>query len=218
MASPCSGHWNSSTGKLVAVSLLLLVASGCSNPLKTVTKIGIKLVGDATHEIDTERYAKQLLGQPADRADATLGPAIERFSDIHGPREAAVYRVEHDLLDKFRWVVEFQRDEIVALSKVQFDPGGGKDIIKKTLLRELLIGKTPSEVEDRRRFGTPELVLRSRSSGNLVRVYDVSKVTDLLGSRYCVLRFDRYERCEDIRLVGVPATRATQSNPGRRPP
>jgi hypothetical protein len=49
---------------------------------------------------------------------------------------------------------------------------------------------------------------------NLIRVYDVKGITDLLGAKYCVLRFDASDRCQDIRLVGIPASTKEDSIKG----
>jgi hypothetical protein len=200
---------------LAALPLLLVVATvGCEGPWSSVAKIGVKVVGEAVHEVDVDKHAKELVGQPVEKADAEFGQRIETAVDTQSPRELMVYPVKDDLLGKTRWVVEAENSRIVALSKADHNPDGGKDIIKDALLDRKLLNKTPAEFQDEKKFRNPVLTLRSKDTGNLIRVYDVKGITDLLGAKYCVLRFDASDRCQDIRLVGVPAS--TKKDPAAR--
>jgi hypothetical protein len=185
--------------------LLISLVTGCS-PYSTAAKIGIKVVGDAVHEADVDKHAKELVGQPVAKADAELGDRIETAVDTQSPRELMVYDVKDDPFHKTRWVVEAENGRIVALSKAEHNPDGGKDIIRKALLDKKLMNKTPAEFQDEKKYSNPVLTLRSKDTGNLIRVYDVKGITDLLGAKYCVLRFDASDRCQEIRLVGVPAS------------
>lgn len=201
---------------IVSVGLPLLLAAlatGCS-PISTGAKIGIKVVGDAVHEADVDKHAQDLMGQPVAKADTEFGQRIETAVDTESPRELMVYPVKDDLFHKTRWVVEAENDRIVALAKAEHNPDGGKDIIRKALLDKKLLNKTPAEFQNEKKFSKPVLTLRSKDTGNLIRVYDVKGITDLLGAKYCVLRFDASDRCQDIRLVGVPAS--TKENPVAR--
>ena len=135
-----------------------------------------------------------------------MGQRIDVYKDTKSPRQIITYHVKNDVLDQYRWVVEAENDYISALSKARFDPDGGKDLIKKALLKEKTEGKSPQELKEHSTFEKLVLTARRESTGNLVRVYDTSGVLDLLGSNYCVLEFDANDRCTDVRLVGVPAS------------
>ena len=198
--------------KLLCASIVpFLLTTGCYS---TAAKIGVKVVGNAVHEVDVSEKEKRLVGQPADRADAEFGQPLRAFDDTRSKREVMIYPVKGDALAKFRWVVEVENSRIVALAKAQNDSDGSNDIIRKLLLKDKVIGKTPQAIEAQDRFKKLTLVLRGRATKNLVRVYDISGMTDVLGARYCVLEFNASDLCENIRLVGVQA--ATERSAGNR--
>ena len=43
-------------------------------------------------------------------------------------------------------------------------------------------------------------------SSDMIRVYDTSIIPDFLGAKYCVLQFDATNTCQEVRIVGVPAS------------
>jgi hypothetical protein len=200
-APTCWRGW----GRLLALTLVVVgLGTGC-NPYKKAIKIGMKVVGDTVNEVDVSEHAKRLVGQPPAAADAAFGTRIRTLEEVTTHREMMTYPVKNDVLGMFRWIVEVQNGRIAALAKAQNNPDGGKDIIEKTALKQLLVGKTPEELQSKDKFKKLILVLRDRAGGNLIRVYDVSGFKDLMGAVYCVLEFDSADRCKDIRLVGVPA-------------
>ncbi|HVP10803.1 MAG TPA: hypothetical protein VMV94_06385 [Phycisphaerae bacterium] len=184
---------------------LVLAAAGCS-PYATIANLGIKVVGDAVDDADVADRGNKLIGRPVAAADAEFGRRQRTMMEIPGRREMITYPVKGDLLAKYRWVVEAEHGRIVALAKMQNDPDGGKDIVKKMVLKEMVLGKTPQEVGTKEQFRKPILTLRDRDTGNMLRVYDVSSIVDFMGARDCVLEFDASGRCQDIWLVGVPAS------------
>jgi hypothetical protein len=184
---------------------LAIISSGCAS----AAIMGVKVVGHAVDEADVDAHSKKLLGQPPGAADTVFAQRVDTFEDIRTKREMITYPVKGDILSRFRWVVEVENNKIVALAKFQYDADGGKDIVRKAVLGEKVIGKSPQEVQSDHHFKNLTVVLRDRSTGNLVRVYDIRGVADLLGARYCVLNFDSRDRCTDIRLVGVPASAGT---------
>ena len=186
----------------LAAMLLAAMATGCA----TAAVMGVKVVGNVVQTVDVDTQSKQLLGQPPARADAEVGRRLAPFEDTRSKREMMTYTVQGDVLDQYRWVVEVENNRIVALAKAQFNADGGKDIIKKALLKDKVIGKTPTQIQADDHFKSLTLVLRNRATGNLARAYDITGMTDLLGARYCVLDFDKSDRCTDIRLVGVPSS------------
>jgi hypothetical protein len=187
--------------------LLIALTSGC-NPYTTVAKIGIKVVGEAVNDVDGSEKAKALVGQPVSAADAEFGQPIRTLEEVRSKRVMIVYPVKDDVLKMFRWAVEAENGRIVALSKLQANPDGGKDIAEKLVLKEIAVGKTPQELQDHRFFRNLTLVLRDRATGNFVRVYDVSIVPDFGGAKSCVLEFDASDRCQKVSIVGVPSASA----------
>lgn len=188
----------------------MMGSAGCS-PYSTVAKIGIKVVGDVVNDTDVSDRSKQLLGQPVAAADTAFGQRIRTLEELRTARELITYPVKDDLLDMFRWAVEAENGSIVAVSKLQRDPGGGKDIAEKLVLKELVIGKTPQELQSHEYFKRLVLVLRDRDSGDLLRVYDTSLIPDFMGATYCVLRFDASNTCQELWIVGVPAASSGSS-------
>jgi hypothetical protein len=196
-------------GVLLATVVLSLAAAGC-NPYTTAVKLGVKVVGQTVNDVDVKEHAR-LVGQPVSAADAAFGRRLRTLEETRTGRQMIAYPVKDDVLAMFRWVVETQNGSIVALAKVQNDPDGSQDIAEKVLVKAIVEGKTSKEVQSHDWFHKLILVLRDCSSGNLVRVYDVSGITDLMGARYCVLQFNGSDRCEKIWLVGVPAKTAGSS-------
>lgn len=188
-------------GMHVAIVSLLAIGAGCT----TAVKIGVKVVGDTVHEVDVDVKSEKLVGQPLQAADTEFGPRLAAFAETNSKRELVTYPVEGDVLSQFRWVIEAENGKIVAVAKSQNNPDGGKSIIKKALLESKVIGKSPAEIAEHDHFAKLVLVLRNLSTNNLVRVYDVRGLTNLLGARFCVLEFDGMDKCVGIRLVGVPA-------------
>lgn len=81
-------------------------------------------------------------------------------------------------------------------------------------LENKLRGKTPDQCSHDGKLGVPLRTLRSIEKGQLLRVYDVRHWSDFMGARYCVLRFDGNDHCQDITLIGVSAS--TKDDPIRR--
>ena len=190
---------------LLAVVVISMAAPGCS-PYSTVAKIGVKLIGDAVSDQDVSQKSQQLMGQPISAADATFGERIHTLEEIPTRRLLVTYPVKDDLLHMFRWAVEAENDRIVALSKLQNDPDGGKDIAEKLVLKEIVVGKTPQQVQSHKWFKNLVLTLRDLSNGDILRVYDVSIIPDFMGAKYCILRFDGSNTCQEVRIVGVSAS------------
>ena len=191
-------------GVAAGIVLSILVA-GCS-PYSTIAKLGIKVVGDAVNDADVTEHGNKLLGQPVASADAEFGRRLRTMEEIRSRREMITYPVKDDLLGAYRWVVEAESGKIVALAKMQNDPDGGKDVVEKLVLKEMVIGKTPQEVSSEDYFKNLILILRDRANGNMLRVYDVSSMLDFMGARDCVLEFDAEDKCRSIWLVGIPAS------------
>ncbi len=196
-------------GFLAAAGLMSL-AAGC-NPYSTAAKIGVKVVGQVVNDEDMAQHSKELLGQPAAAADNAFGRSLRTLEEIDTGRQLTTYPVKDDLLNMFRWAVETENGRIVALAKLQNDPGGGEDIASKLVLTELVNGKTPQEVESHEYFKKRVLMLRDRASRDTFRVYDVAMLPEFTGAKYVVLRFDGTSKCREVRIVGVPSSTSGSS-------
>jgi hypothetical protein len=183
---------------LGAVGWLMFTSTGC---IATAVVLGAAAIGEQVRSQKTSVMADKLIGEPPDEADAALGPPIRTLVDTRGPRVLKVYPVEGDTEGLLRWVVEVEKDRIVAVTQVRKDPDAGRAAIEKAGLDDLLIGRSPAEIRAHERFEEPALILRDRSTGGLVYVYDVEADRDLGKARYCVLDFDADDRCTDIRLA-----------------
>ncbi len=185
--------------------VLMLVATGAGCRALPVS-YAMMVVGDVVSDIDVKDRQEKLVGKTATAADAMFGKPRAILVDPRRDRRLIVYPVKGDLLGQKRFVVELVEDRIVALSKTSENIDGAEDIIKAAALRDKLLKRTPSECQEAGDFGRPALVLRDQNTWNLVHVYDVRNVTNLRGARYCVLKFDTDNRCQEVKLVGVAAS------------
>ncbi len=188
---------------LSAVLMLAATSSGCR---ALPASYAIMVVGDVVSDIDVKNRQEDLVGKTATAADGMFGQRLATLVDPRRDRRLIVYPVKGDLLGQKRFVVELVEDRIVALSKTSENIDGAEDMIKAAALRDKLLKRSPSECQSAGDFGRPALVLRDQKTWNLVHVYDVRNVTNLRGARYCVLKFDADNRCQDVKLVGVAAS------------
>ncbi len=191
------------TASLSAVLMLAAASAGCR---ALPASYAIMVVGDVVSDIDVKNRQEDLVGKTATAADGMFGQRLSTLVDPRRDRRLIVYSVKGDLLGQKRFVVELVEDRIVALSKTSENIDGAEDIIKAAALRDKLLKRTPSECQRAGDFGRPAVVLRDQNTWNLVHVYDVRNITNLRGARYCVLKFDADNRCQDVKLVGVAAS------------
>jgi len=189
-------------GTTILVAMLL--SAGCS-PYSTAAKIGIKVVGDVVNDEDVSQKSQRLIGQSAAAADAAFGQKIRTLEEVSTGRQMVTYPVKDDLLNMFRWAVEIQRGKIVAIAKLQSNPDGGKDIAKKLVLEQIVVGKSLQQIQSHEYFKNLVLTLRDCGNGDMVRAYDTSVLPDFMGAKYCVLEFAPSNMCKSVRIVGVPA-------------
>ena len=188
---------------LSAGLMLAATGTGCR---ALPSSYALMVVGDVVSDVDVKDRQEDLVGKTATAADDMFGQRLATLVDPRRDRRLIVYPVKGDLLGQQRFVVELVEDRIVALSKAAENIDGAEDMIKAAALRDKLLERTPSECRSAGDFGRPALVLRDQNTWNLVHVYDVRNVTNLRGARYCVLKFDTDNRCQDVKLVGVAAS------------
>ncbi len=194
---------------------LCIVASaalwGCrASPFSLATMI----VGDVANSVVLEGQRKELFGKTAGEADVAFGERVETLEDRANTRRVLIfYRVQADLLDNARIVVELVDGKIVALTKAVRNIDGVEDMVRASGLKDKIIGLSAAECQRKGELGKPIAVLRCKETGRLVRVYDVRNVTNLRGARYCVLRFDDADLCNEVHFTGVSAS--TKKDPLR---
>lgn len=188
----------------VACGFLIASASGCRLHPVSLASMAI---GDVINDADVKKRQKELHNQPVSAADAMFGTRQETlvYSD-DAQRELITYPVKGDLLDSQNWVVESRNGKLVALSRVKRNIDGVEDVIKSAAIEPKVMGKSPEDCCRDAEFKPPIATLRSRESGETMRVYDIRNWTNNRGARYCVLRFDKDDRCTKINLLGVSAS------------
>jgi hypothetical protein len=164
-------------------------------------------IGDAINDADVKKRQEKLFDQPVSAADEMFGDREETlvYAD-DTQRELITYPVKGDLLNSQNWVVESRNGKLVALSRVKRNIDGVEDVIKSAAIKPKVMGKSPEDCCRDAEFKEPIATLRSRESGEIMRVYDVRNWTNSRGARYCVLRFDENDRCKHINMLGVSAS------------
>ena len=195
---------------LVALGGLFL--GGCrAHPVSLATLIA----GDAINDADVKDRRSKLMGQDEATADSMFGQRLETLVDVDRRGVSIIfYPVKNDLFKKSRYIVELEDGKIVMFAKTKQDIDGVEDLIHDANLERKLVGKKPKECSKDGDLGAPLRTFRSKEKGQLLRVYDIRHWTDFMGARYCVLRFDAHDRCQDVTLMGVSAT--TKKDPIRR--
>ena len=188
----------------VVFGFLIASAAGCRLHPVSLASMAI---GDVINDADVKKRQKELHDQPVSAADAMFGVRQETLVYADDPqRELITYLVKGDPLDTQNWVVEARNGKLVALSRVKQNIDGMEDVIKSVAIEPKVMGKSPDECCRDAEFKPPIATLRSRESGEIMRVYDIRNWTNSRGARYCVLRFDQHDRCNNIKLIGVSAS------------
>jgi len=176
--------------------------------------LAIMLIGDLVDDADVAKRQSNLIGKKAAAADSIFGSRLETLVDTkRSTREIVIFPVKGDLLAQSRYIVEVSDNRITAVTKAKHNIDGVEDMVKAKLFELELAGKTPDECAQKKDLGPPIFTFRGQESGNLVQVYDVRNWTNTRGARYCVVRFDDGNRCDQVKLLGVGAS--TKKDPLR---
>ena len=201
-------------GKLLVsvVVLAAALAGGCrAHPGSLVTMIA----GDAVDDVDVKDRRDKLMGKGEAAADVMFGSRVETLVDVDRPDVSLIfYPVAIDPLKTSRYIVELEGGVIVVFTKSKQNIDGVEDLIHDASLEKKLRGKTPAQCGKDGKLGEPLRTLRSVEKKQLLRVYDVRHWSDFMGARYCALRFDTDDRCQEVTLIGVSAS--TKHDPIRR--
>jgi hypothetical protein len=216
VVSPSSGlpSRGALIGKLIltCVALVGLTIGGCrAHPVSLATLI----VGDAINDADVKDRRSKLMGQDETTADTMFGQRLETLVDAERQDVIIIfYPVKNDLFKKSRYIAELDGGKIVMFAKTKQDIDGIEDLIHDANLERKLAGLTPAQCSKDGELGAPLRTFRSKEKNQVLRIYDIRHWSDFMGARYCVLRFDRNDRCHDVTLMGVSAT--TKKDPIRR--
>ena len=204
----------SPAGLLILFGLIVsaLLIGGCrAHPVSLASLVA----GDAINDADVKDRRDKLIGQNETAADEMFGQRLETLVDVDRPNVKIIfYPVKIDLMKKSRYIVELEDGVVVVFAKTKQNIDGVEDMIHDARLEKKLIGKTPAQCSREGELGPPLRTLRSKEKHQVLRIYDIRHWSDFLGARYCILRFDGNDRCEDITLLGVSGT--TKKDPIRR--
>jgi hypothetical protein len=183
-----------------AGALLLLLTLGCrANPIN----LACTAIGSAVDDSYLKKLEPELLGEPPKKADEQFGRRLDTLSVVGGDTRLLVYLVAGQ--QAARYVVEVEGETIRALYKTERNITGAADAIQADTIKAKVAGRPPDDFPSEVELGEPAMTLHSTRAGGLIRIYDAPDQAGLGKKRYCVLEFDRADRCRDVRLVGLMA-------------
>lgn len=191
-------------GILLMVSVVFF-GSGCVTPTQVAMKVGMFAVGKVIDDKGTADIAKKIVGQSPEVADAELGPRNDTYRQVGGSTMWISYPVKLDVLKRDQYFVEVSDNRVVRIEKME-GTSSELQMVKSTLDKTRVHGKSPEECQRILESGPPELSVRSQNSGKLLQFYNGEKIIDIGDKRYVILHFDRDERCEKLQVVDVAAS------------
>jgi hypothetical protein len=188
--------------RLAIVVLAALLQGGCSaNPIR----LAFTMIGSVVDDAELKKLEPELIGQPPEKADAVFGRRFDTLTKVDKSEKILVY-LAGQYAASTRYVVEVCEDKITAVFKTEENLAGAVDAIRVDVLKAKIIGKTTKEIAGEVDLRDPELTVHSSRRRGLVRIYSAKERLHFGNARYCVLDFDRSDRCRDVRLVGVMAS------------
>ena len=184
---------------------------GCS---ATPIGMAMSVAGEAVNDVDEQQRVKPFVGAPVSQATATLGAPLDVLSDTRSTRIWQIYSVPMDALNTSRYVLEVHDGKVIALDKVQQYSDPVEYEAALAVLSPKVMGKSPAECEANLKMGPSLLTVRSKATGQMIRLYDARVVEGLQSPHYCVLRFGAANTCEKINLVKVYT--ATKGDPTKQ--
>lgn len=193
--------------QMVHVAILVSAApllAGCrGNPIR----LTLTMIGNAMDDAELKKLEPRLIGQSPEEADAVFGRRHDTLTDVNRDAKMLVYLAGQHTASS-RYVVEVQEGKITALFKTEENLAGAADALQADILKAKIVGKAPEAIEREVDLGHPKLTVRSSRHRGLVRLYNARERIHFGNARYCVLYFDKQDRCRDVRLVGVTASTA----------
>jgi hypothetical protein len=183
--------------------LLLLAVAGCS-PTQVAMKVGMFVAGKVVNDAEAEKLGEKLIGKPESAADAELGERNDTYDEVHGSVTWISYPVKLDPLKRNQYFVEVRNGRITRIEKME-GASGEIDFARSTFDKTRVQGKTPAECQQILDAGPPELVVRSRKTGNLTQFYNGKSIANIGDKKYIILHFDQDQKCEKLKIVDVSA-------------
>ena len=190
-----------------AYAAAILVAAGCNSP----AGMAVQLVGKAIDSEETKKLGEELIGKPPADADAKFGQPVDVLAQVGGPQKWRVYPVSADVWGDQRYVVEVSGGAIAGIFKANRD-ATGTNLAHQMFLDQKMKGKSLSECETALGMGRPLLTVRSETNGAMSQLYDARTIRGFGSPKYCRLRFDASQHCEEVKIVDVKASA------GEKPP
>jgi len=178
--------------------------AGC-NPVGTVVKIGMKVVGKEIDDEETNKLGRKLIGFEPSAADQALGQPVDVWTDVYSSHEWRLYRPKLDVLDTKRTVVGVSGGRIVSVKMIE-RYGEDADLPLEIYYHEKIKGKTPQECEVELKMGPPMLTVRSKKSRELIQAYDARLIKELPTPHDCLVRYDLNDHCTKVDLIEVEAS------------
>jgi hypothetical protein len=175
---------------------------GCTS---TPVSLAISLAGDAVNDADVQQKSQQLMGVSTQQCDAVLGQPFDIFDSQQPQRQWRTYRVKDDVLNNYRYIVEFDNGTVIAVSKAQKISDAVLDAATYAYFKEKCMGQTPAACEQI--IGRPPaLTVKSELTGQVVQLYDARLVKQVQKPFYGVLRFGPDGTCSQIGLATIAAS------------
>lgn len=192
---------------VIGITGVGLLLAGCSaSPMGAA----VTIAGAAINDMDVKDRAKTLMGASASQCDTELGQPLDVYRSEQPARDWRVYGVKHDLLGKYRYVIELDRNKVIAVSKAERHGDVIVDAATSAYFSDKCKGKSLQGCQDS--VGTPPvLTARNVTTGQLVQLYDARLVKGVQRSYYAVIRFNPDGMCSEVKVVKVAAS--TESNP-----
>jgi hypothetical protein len=189
---------------LFSAILSLVFYCGC-NPVGTVVKIGMKVVGKEVDDAETTKLGNKLIGYPPAKADQELGQPVDVWTDVYSAHEWRLYRPKLDVLDTKRTVVGVSGGRVVSVKMIE-RYGDDVDLPLEIFYYEKVKGKSPQECETELKMGPPMLTVRSSKTHELLQMYDARLVKELPSPHDCLVRFNENDQCTKVDLIEVEAS------------
>jgi len=202
---PVTGRVRRPLLRLASYTMLAAIGASSSGCISAVG-VGVKLVGKAVDTADVKKREKELLGTKLTTADEMFGKRLDTLRDLNSDRSWMIYPVEHDIMDKDRYVVEVADERIVALSRTEKNSDPKRDLPRALFIKSKIKGKPPTECAAELDMGDPLLTVRSDATGLLSQIYDARHFKELGSPDYCILRFDEQELCMGVEFLGIGAS------------
>jgi hypothetical protein len=192
--------------RIILLLVPLALTAGCSP--QSAIKYGVKLADAAVDRIEVKDLEAKLMGKPPSASDQLLGDRVDTLRQVGGSRQFLIYRVslDVDVLTQHRYLVEVADNRIVAVAKLEKKGQTKLDIARALVMEQKAKGKSPKECQQIIDRGRPVLEVRSDNTKVLRQLYEARIVEEAGEPYYCVVFFDKQDRCTELAFVSAEAS------------